>query len=273
MEDKTRLGRGLEEVSQFYLSGGRRDEAGRQMKAIKAHPEKTSIKVYCPGSSLMQSFFLANFALELARNRLAVVVWDCLDGSEAGIETVMKSLIPALDGCGETRVSLYGLPDIVIYNESSNPSESLSALVSTIPCDEGCLLVNTPGHLSAVVNDDLSADCIVMTRTDEKALLASYAYIKVILENGSPGDISLIFDDPGGQEEAKTLFRRFARFIEKKLHCSLHYLGSLRHDEYIDQSMEEARPLMLFQEPSGAKEDLACISRSYLDRRQSRKGG
>lgn len=274
MDDKPRQGRGLEEVSQFYLTSGRRDEPGRQIKAIKTHPARMPIKIIHPGSSLMQSCFLANFALELARNRIAVFVWDCLDRHENNTCALMKDLIPSCRDAAAATASLYGLPDIVIYKQSSHTDETLAGLVTTLNSleDEGCLLVNTPGPLTAVLHDDLSADCMVMTRTDEQALLQCYAYIKVIL-NTSPGDIFLIFDDPDGKEEPAALFSRFARFIEQKLNFPLHYLGSLRHDRYLEQSIEESRPLMLFQEPSEAKEDMASISRSYLLRRHSKQGG
>ena len=275
MEDKTRLGRGLEEVSQFYLTGGPRDDPERQITPIKAHRAKAPIKVFHPGSCRMQSFFLTNFALELARNRVPAFVWDCLDRHEEGICAHMRSLIRTDKDTGKATASLYGLPDIVIYSESCQSSETLAGLVTKIHSleDGGCLLVNTPEPLRAVLNDDLNADCILMTRANEKALLACYAYVKVILESGSPGDISLIFDDPGGEEEADALLRRFARFIENKLSFSLRYLGALHHDEYLDQSIEESRPLMLFREPSETKEDLASICSSYLHRRQSEQGG
>ncbi|HPJ92611.1 MAG TPA: hypothetical protein PKY89_01780 [Deltaproteobacteria bacterium] len=275
MDDKPRLGRGLEEVSQFYLTSGRRDEPGRQIKAIKTHPIRSPIKIFHPGSSLMQSCFLANFALELARNRLHVFIWDCLDRHENSTCALMKDLIPSYRDAAAATASLYGLPDIVIYKQSSHTDDTPAGLVTTLSTleEEGCLLVNTPGSLTAVLPDDLSADCIVLTRTDEHALLQCYAYIKVILKNTSPGDIFLIFDDPGGDEETEELFSRFARFIEQKLNFPLHYLGSLRHDRYLEQSVEESRPLMLFQEPSEAKEDLASISRSYLLSRQAKQGG
>ena len=274
MDDKPRLGRGLEEVSQFYLTSGRRDEPGRQIKAIKTHPVRSPIKIFHPGSSLMQSCFLANFALELARNRTRVFVWDCLDLHENSTCALMKDLIPPCRDAAAATASLYGLPDILIYKQSSHTDDTLAGIVTTLGSmeEEGCLLVNTPGSLTAVLHDDLSADCMVMTRTNEQALLQCYAYIKVIL-NTSPGDIFLIFDDPGGDEETEELFSRFARFIEQKLNFTLHYLGSLRHDRYLEQSIEESRPLMLFQESSEAKEDLASISRSYLLSRQAKRGG
>jgi len=275
MEDKTRLGRGLDEVSQLYLTGGRRDEPEGQIAAIKAHPARMPVKVYHPGSCLMQSFFLTNFALELARNRSSVFVWDCLGRHEAGIRALMKSIIPADKDAGTATASLYGLPDIVICNGSALSSEALAEIMTKIHSleDEGFLLVNTPESLTAVMNDDIRADCILMSRTEEKALLQCYAYIKVIHKNGSAGDISLILDDSDGEVEAEALFIRFARFVEEKLKYSLHYLGALHHDEYLDQSIEESRPLMLFQEHSETKEDIASISREYLHRRQSRKGG
>ena len=108
-----------------------------------------------------------------------------------------------------------------------------------------------------------------MTQADEKALLACYAYIRVILENGSPQDISLVFDDPGEKDHAQVLFRRFAAFVGEKLHVTLRYLGSLSHDEHFSRSIEQARPLMLLQEHSDTKEDMTAISRSFLLNRQS----
>lgn len=272
MEERPKLGRGLEEVSQFYLTERRSDEPRRQIKPLKAHVARSVVRVCHPGACLVQSFFLANFALELARNRFGVFVWDCLDGSEAGIEAVMKSLISARNDSGEARVSLYGLPDIVIYRpdaDSSIKHDGLTDIISSL--DDDCyLLVNTP---ASILDDGLDAETILMTQADEKALLACYAYIRVILKNGSPRDISLVFDDPGEKEHAQALFRRFAAFVGEKLHVTLRYLGALSHDEHFNQSIAQARPLMLLQKHSDTKEDMTSISRSFLLNRQSQQAG
>ena len=153
-----------------------------------------------------------------------------------------------------------------------NKPDGLTDIIRSLD-DDGYLLVNTPAPPAAILDDGLDAETILMTRADEKALLSCYAYIRVILERGSPHDISLVFDDPGEKDHAQALFRRFAAFVGEKLHVTLRYLGALSHDEYLDRSIEQARPLMLLQEHSETKEDMISISRKILLNRQSQQGG
>lgn len=271
MEERTRQGRGLEEVSQFYLSGSTRDEP-RTQEIVTDDPAfgGNIVKVFHPGSCLVQSFFLANLALELARNRFSVLVWDCLDNSDEDIESLMKSLMTQDDDSDISNVRLYGLPDIVIFKESRLNTQKFSDLAGSIHSgnDNRYLLVNMKASLESTKDHDFHADSIFLAHPDEKELLTCYAYIKVLCENGFAGDISIVFDDLGQEQKAQSLFSLFAAFVEEKLSLHLGFLGTLCHDEYLQQSIHDKKPLMLFQERSRAKEDMISIGKRFLQNRQ-----
>jgi hypothetical protein len=270
MEKRTKQGRGLEEVSQFYLSGGTRDEPRPQEIVTKDPAGGNIVKVFHPGSCLVQSFFLANMALELARNRFSVLVWDCLDNSDENIESLMKTLMTQDNDSDISKVRLYGLPDIVILKESRLNTQKFSDLAGSIHSgnDNRYFLVNMNASLESIKDHDFHADSIFLAHPDEKELLTCYAYIKVLCENGFAGDISIVFDDVEQGQKARSLFDRFAAFVEEKLSLRLGFLGTLCHDKYLQQSIHDEKPLMLLQERSETKEDMISISKNFLQNRQ-----
>lgn len=266
MEEKTRLGRGLEEVSRLYFSGERPDVNRTQSRQLKPGEEVSSVRICHPGSCQMQSFLCANLALELVRNRFCVFVWDSLAGTEAGMENLMGSLVTCRNSAGKTRVSLYGLPDIVILTPQDirgRPVDVLKEMVFSQE-DRSCLLVSAPAPPVSVADDGLDAQSILAARADEKSLLQCYAYMRIILQKKQSQGISLIFDDPTDKDHARALFNRFAAFVEGRLGVRPDYLGALHHDEHLDRSIEQARPLMLLHEDSEAKEDMVLISTNFL---------
>ncbi|MBN2298139.1 MAG: hypothetical protein JXM72_06070 [Deltaproteobacteria bacterium] len=271
MEERSKLGRGLKEISQVYLSDSTRDEIRRAGDHKTEPGPRTIIRVCHPGSCLVQSFFLTNLALELARNQFPVFVWDGLDSSRAGIEPLMKSLVLEQRENEAATVRLYGLPDILIHGPGRHDADKLSDLVNIIhSSDNDCyLLVNADSSLESLMNDKIHAEHILLSGIDEKSLLQCYAHIRVIQGKGSPCGIFIVFDGLNDGKMAQDTFNRFAAFIEKKLQFTIYYLGYLSHDEYLHRSVEESKPLMLLQDRSETKDNMTAISRNLILFRQN----
>ena len=86
MEKKAKLGRGLDEVSQYYLSPAKkRDPVGKPPKV-----NRNIVSVYHSGSDIMQSFFLSNLALELAKYQFPIYILDFCNNQEINIKSKMK---------------------------------------------------------------------------------------------------------------------------------------------------------------------------------------
>ncbi|HHO75377.1 MAG TPA: hypothetical protein ENN05_02980 [Deltaproteobacteria bacterium] len=271
MEERFRLGRGLKEISQVYLSDTARNEIKRHGKLKTVSGPRTVIRVCHPGSCLVQSFFLANLALELAKNRFSVYVWDGLDSSPVGMEAVMKSIVLDRKEDEAATVRLYGLPDILIYGPQRHDTDKLADLVRIVHASDNdrYLLVSADGSLASAMNDDIHAEHILLSGTDEKSLLQCYAHIRVILDKGSASGIFIVFDGVGHEKAAQETFERFAAFIDKKLNYTIDYLGNLSHDESLERSVEETKPLMLSQDRSETKDDMVSISRKFIHSRKT----
>ena len=93
MEERKRLGRGLEDVSRFYLSSRPRGASERTRKSDSQPVTRHVIRIFYPGSSLIKSCFLANFALELARNRFHVDIWDGDRSEGIRVGTMLQQVV------------------------------------------------------------------------------------------------------------------------------------------------------------------------------------
>ena len=94
MKERPKLGRGLQDVSKFFLTGTPQQEPD-QTQALSVHVGNKSICVCCPSSPLIQASFVANIALELARHRFAVIIRDFSVIEEAHLSTLMRAVISA----------------------------------------------------------------------------------------------------------------------------------------------------------------------------------
>jgi hypothetical protein len=269
MKERPKLGRGLEDISRYFLSGTA--ERNRERHEDPSPMLKVrSFGVCHPGSALIQSCFLANLALELARRRHDVVIHDFFTAEEVRVRTLMHGVLTE-DGIRPDKavVRLYGLPEILISeNESEGVSSSEDAPGPGLrPFDDAkdtYHLINIPS-LDFVLGNDAISEYILLTMTDESSLLRSYAFIKAMSKkSGAPG-IHVAFDDTPTQEDADRILSRFLGFIKDHLGCTVSYLGRLVQDEQLHLSIKQQRPLVLFHGNSVAKDTITGIFSQLLD--------
>ncbi len=270
MKERPKLGRGLEDISRYFLSGtAERDRERREDTSPVL--KMRSFGVCHPGSALIQSCFLANLALELARRRHVVVIHDFFNAEEVRVRTLMHGVLTE-DGIRPDKavVRLYGLPEIVISeNESEDVWSSEDAPGPELrPFDDAkdtYHLINIPSSLDFVLENDAISEYILLTMTDEKSLLRAYAFIKAMSKKSRVPGIHVVFDDTSTQEDADRILSRFVGFIENHLRCTVSYLGRLIQDEQLHLSIRQQRPLVLFQGNSVAKDTITGICSQLLD--------
>jgi len=267
MEKRQKLGRGLEEVSHYYLSGV---DDSTNPKLKEDQPEgllKRSISVYCPGSAQMRAFFLTNFALELIRNRVNVLIWDQGADPEYRPASTMKNLIRKDEGSKADIVRLYGLPEIqILGHEGVTYGYIKECIDSNGLSKQGyCLLINTRNDLESIPEgSDVPTDFILLTKVGKYPLLQCYAYIKVICKNHPCATIYIVLDEVQDQGLEIDLYSRFVQHVENKLSVGLKTLGGIVHDEYLFRSIKDNDPLMLFPNQSLAKDSITTIGKEFF---------
>lgn len=261
MKDKPKLGRGLDDVSQHFLTRKAGEIPHDVSPALR--PVVRSVAVCHPGDALRQSGIVANLALELAKQRYPVKIQDYSDPAQ--VRPLMGTVLREED-CGpdHATVRLYGLPEIEIA-ESGDPRQARTLPTRETPW-EGLrgryLLANTPGNLDFFLERPAFPEHILITCPGEHALLQAYAYIKVIHAAGA-ARIHLVLAQAAAKDEA--VFRPFADFAFQRLGCPINLLGVLARDEAFDLSLQERRPLVLSRGPSHAAAAFGEICQRLLD--------
>ncbi len=265
MKDRPKLGRGLNDVSRFFLTQTARCGQDPREGAVPLTRPGT-ICVCHPASPVTQSAFTANLALETARSRRRAVVWDCSDQENARLTTLMGSLLEKVPEPGETtgRVGLYGLPEIVIHDGRAGGGFQGAEADGSTRADEGdgretLVLVNACPTIEFFLAAPGADEYVVITGAGEMALLQGYAFIRVITARSPHSRVSMILDHVEDEVHQQSIFQRFSAFVLARTGRSVRLLGSLVHDEELERSIAEGRPLVLRQGPSEAGRSLAGI--------------
>lgn len=280
MKDRPKLGRGLRDVSRYFLSGSPQGGLHSDEDPSPDHLRRTAC-IVSPASPLMQSFLTSNLALELVRYRFGVKVLDFVEPGEARVRTLVHSV---LDGQAEGQdgavsVSLYGLPRIEIQDGTptgvfTGPEDSGTSQAAKERGPGRFVLVNACPKLDFILMSAPVDDAVIITRADENSLLQCYAFIKVMCERSKAGDIKVAFE-LGESDDPQLLFGRLSEFVGHRLGRSLEFLGAMVHDECLERSISEKRPLVLQTGTSAAREALVGICSRIIEGilRQGRGGG
>jgi hypothetical protein len=258
MKDRPKLGRGLSDVSNYFLSHTheKNEEPGDAFSAGKV---VSSVGVCHPGSDLIQACLMANFALETAKRRHPVMIKDFSVSDEARVSSLMQSILSLDESTpGKVQVRLYGLPEITI-------TEGGEDYGSPEDTDNKYRLVNMRGSLDFILEREGCSDYIFITKTDEKSLLRTYAFIKIVCSKGNESKFHIVFEDGPAQEDGGPIYRRFAGFIGLHVGCQIDYLGGFMQDEQLLGSIKEAKPIVLSPRPSEARDSITRICSRFLD--------
>jgi len=269
MEERTRLGRGLEEISQLYLSERPREAAPKEKKPDPPVRSRQVVRVLSPGPGAVKAAFVANIALELARSRCRVSVWDIPSGERAGVRDMLGALVrPGLTPDAGA-VNLYGLPDILVHYAEEKPKEALEELIEegSFAESDRYLLISAPDSVESLLRITVPSDAILLSAVDEASLLKCYAWIKLLLERDPLCRIHIAFCQPVSQDKARDLFTRLAGFVKERHQGSLSFLGCLIQDPLFQRSMDEQTPLVMYRDSSVAKDSLTAVCAAFLNSR------
>jgi len=261
MEERQRPGRGLEEVSHFFLSSvQKKDTESKKASGKRAH----ILSIYHPGSNTIKSFFLSNLAIELARHRFSIYVWDFWNRQETSIISMVNRFVREQDT--KYTVKLNGIADITLYTENCGQSHPAKNIINAghLSDDESYVLINTKNNLESIYENATPCDFILLTKADERSLLQCYAYIKVILDKDYASRVYIVLDDIREEKQAYKTFSIFSQYIERKFSYIPDYLGCLTHDEHIYKSIKDGLPLVLSEEKSITKEKIILISDNLI---------
>ena len=264
MEERSRLGRGLEEVTRLYLSDTPRENARGTDPDREGQRQGRVIRVIHPGSALLGAFFTANLSLELLRHGCRVAVHDCASGEEDRVEALFGRALRRDRASGAPRVSLYGLGEIPVYPGGVRDAQALPE--DAAPEDAGgrWVLVHAPGCLDEVSPGAAYFEVVLLSGLDWPSVLQCYAWLKVLAQGGMKHPVSLAFVDPSSEAHGLESFSRFSSFVAKRLGISLDYLGGLVSDEILERSITDREPLVLGHEPSAARESLEAVCSAFL---------
>lgn len=183
----------------------------------------------------------------------------------------MRSLLDdqARDQDEPARINLYGLPAIEVRDSISGSNFAGEDGVDHAPDAMGheadrIILVNARPHLDFILKSAPADNAVVITRTDEMSLLQSYAFIKVMHMKSNDCGIGVVFEGAVGTDP-QHVFGRLSGYISSRLKRPLHFLGVLVHDESMERSIREERPLVLQAGTSEARNALTTICSSFID--------
>ena len=270
MKERPKLGRGLQDVSSYFLSRAAR--TGQvEGQPLKMAENTRTVCVCCPGSSLTQSSIISNIALELARNRYAVTIKDFSMDPELSVSNLMSSILSEDEaGQGVSRARLYGLPDILIQQRNKEDIPELSGLEPGLAADKdkplpGVVLVNPLPGLDFHLEAEAAHEYVLVTKTDEHSLLGCYAYMRVIRSRSLMARVHVVFDNTDHAHGSDDVFGKLARFVQENLGLAIDFLGSLLRDDQYDRSIADKKPLVLSSGKSEAKETLLRICSLLLE--------
>jgi len=266
MKERPKLGRGIEDVSSYFLSPDR--HRSRQPDISSTAAETRSIGVCHPDSRLIQSCLVTNLALELAKRQLSVIVQDFLPPGEASIRTLMGTIVTQDEQApDQALIRLYGLPEIMIVQAGPGQVWKGAGPVPATLDREGSRrwnhVINMGNDLDFLNSSDAASDYVLITQTGDKSLLKAYAYLKTMHARNSQSRLHLVMDDAPTPEDAVRLFNRFNGFIKRHLGIDVEFMGNLIQDETLQRSIVERRPLVLARDRG--ETGMASICSRFLD--------
>jgi len=222
----------------------------------------------------MQSVLVANLALESARRGFGVLVADCGGADGHQVRSLVGSVSEDVsdDRFGRTgvRVSLYGLPPVVIRETAPDTSPS------SRDGDEGpgggdapgkgrhIILVSAPGGIDCLAGTAGVGRMVVVSGGNEKDLLRCYAALRLAAGTGCLRGACLVFDSVENPARAEELYARFGRHVEDRLPCVMAYGGILVRDKMLERSIVESRPLVLFSASSPSRDAILHVCSRIL---------
>ncbi len=287
MEKKKRLGRGLDEVADLWLSSP--STASEHPEEITGSISGTAFKtisVIYPESLKVKGVLVVNIALEMAKLGFGSCILDYEPCNGSSVRSMIGNLFQNTS-LGESQensssfhqvVRLYGMPSIHIFSHISNSysgevlaplfSDGLFSQITSNNLQDSIIFLYHQDTLEVIsMMKDIPSIIILTSRPRRESLLTSYAYIKAVSNKNPQARIWVILDEVVDRDEAVKAFTLLSettsRFLPHLNH-PLKYLGSMIHDQALGISFATRFPLVLTEENSLAKDSIKRIANNLV---------
>jgi flagellar biosynthesis protein FlhG len=113
----------------------------------------------------------------------------------------------------------------------------------------------------------MSQERLVILTPEPTSLTDSYALIKILAAEYGIKNFQIIVNMAGSQQEAKQTFNRLYAACEHFLSIKLQYLGLVRHDKTVTESVRKQEPLIKWAPNSPAAQDIIALANSLHKQR------
>lgn len=109
---------------------------------------------------------------------------------------------------------------------------------------------------------------IVVITPEPTSLTDSYALIKILLSQHGIKNFQIVVNMAESDKEARRAFDRLAQACQRFLNLPLHFLGAVRRDPLVTESVRHQVPLLKFAPDCQAARDIRVIAARLADRRK-----
>jgi flagellar biosynthesis protein FlhG len=113
----------------------------------------------------------------------------------------------------------------------------------------------------------MSQERLIILTPEPTSLTDSYALIKILAAEYGVKNFQVIVNMAGSQQEAKQTFNRLYAACEHFLSIKLQYLGLVRHDKTVTESVRKQEPLIKWAPQSPAAQDIIALANSLHKQR------
>jgi len=275
MRDRPRLGRGLKDVSRYFLADSH-PRGGPDPVPTSEDARPISVFVFHASSPEVQSLLTLALAMETARLGRGALIWDGMAQGAQGVKRLAGGLLArpgGRDKGGGCCIRLYGLGAIPIHDAACPVWSQAEASCLDLPGDgdtargELLVFVNASPDMGFFTRGDLPDHTVIAARTDERSLLKAYACMRV-MDRRAPGSrMYLVLEAHGGEpaNQCDRTFEKLASFARENSKAAIAYLGCLIADDETARSIHEADPLALMMSQSPAGASLRGVCSRFLD--------
>lgn len=179
----------------------------------------------------------------------------------AALEEILISknemlIIPASSGV-QSLTHLTEYQEILLYKELKK-LEKMAEL----------LIIDTAAGISDnVISLLLAADEVYLVISPENtSIVDAYAVVKVITELDAFKTICVIANMVGDKGEGSEVFLKISRAVKKFLNKELHYLGYIKKDDHVLESIKFQQPVVEKFPDSPAAKDFLQVSQTIIER-------
>jgi flagellar biosynthesis protein FlhG len=113
----------------------------------------------------------------------------------------------------------------------------------------------------------MSQERLIVLTPEPTSLTDSYALIKILAAEYGIKNFQVIVNMAGSQKEAGKTFDRLFAACDHFLNIKIQYLGMVRHDPAMTESVRKQKPLLKWAPQSPAAQDIIALARSLHKQR------